>query len=74
MAPGDAGDPDPDKGGGVDGQWARRHLGNGDDVGKGLLGNPAVPLHHLFLDGGDHRIAPADAEQPDLQKRQEKLP
>lgn len=44
---GNAGDLQPDEGRGVDGQRAWRHLGNRDDIGKNLLGNPALVNDHL---------------------------
>ena len=52
----------------VNGEGAGRHLGDSDNVGKFLIGEPLVQFNNLFLNQGQGRIAAADAESADLQK------
>src|SRR5699024_2182907 len=66
-------DLDAHKGGRVDGDGPRRHLGDGDKVGEFRHGEPAVPVHDLPLEEGDGRIPAPEAEQPDLQKAPKQL-
>ena len=54
--------------GAVNGEGAGRHLGDSDNVGKFLIGEPLVQFNNLFLNQGQGRIAAADAESADLQK------
>ncbi len=61
------------KGGSVDSQGTWRHLGYGDDICKGFLGNPAVNLHDLLLNQRDNRVAAPNAEQSDLKESQKKI-
>ena len=63
-----SGDLQADKGGSVDRQGTRRHLGYGDDIGKGLFGDPAMKLYYLLLNQRYDGIAASDAEQPNLKK------
>lgn len=43
-------------------------MGDSDNVGKFLIGEPLVQFNNLFLNQGQGRIAAADAESADLQK------
>ena len=70
---GKAGDLDAHEGRGIDGDGARRHLGNGDEIREFAHGKPAVGVHHLSLNQRHGRVAAAEAEKADLQKTQEEL-
>lgn len=56
-------------GGTVDAYGAWRHLRDGHNVGKGLVGDLRAPAraHYLVLDEREHGIAATEAEQPDFQ-------
>ena len=56
-----------DVGRAVDANRPRRHLRDGDDVGKFLEGYPAVAIDHVGLDKRQHGVAPAETEDADLQ-------
>ena len=62
-----------DEGGGVDGDDARGALAHGEVVGELLLGGPALFLHHLTLEDGEHGVAPAEGADPDLGKGEEEV-
>ena len=73
MAPRGPGDLDAHKGGGIDGDGPRSHLGDGDEIGELRHVQPVVDIHHLGLDEGEGRIPPAKAEKPDLEKAEKEL-
>ena len=62
-----------DKGGGIDGDDARRTLADGEIVRQLLVGGPALVLHHLTLQDGQHSHAAAKGHDAHLGKRQKQL-
>lgn len=62
-----------DKGCGIDGDGARCHLGDRDQIREFLHRKPVMGSHDLSLDQRHCRISAAEAEHADLQKTQEKL-
>ena len=54
------------KGGRVHGNDAGGALADGKVVGELLLGGPALLLHHLALEDGEHGVAAAEGADPDL--------
>ena len=63
----------PDEGGGVDGDDAGGALADGKVVGELLLGGPALLLHHLPLEDGEHGIASAEGAHAHLGKGQKQI-
>lgn len=62
-----------DKGGGVEGDRSRCHLGDRDQMGELVHREPGVFADDLFLDQRQRCIAAAEREEPDLEKAHEKL-
>ena len=58
----------------VDGDGAGRDLRDGHDVGEFGVGHPRVLYDHFVLDEREHRVTATEAEEPDFQVADEKLP
>ena len=54
--------------GGIDGDGAGGHLGDGDNIGELVHGQPMIGFHNLFLDQRNGGISAAKAKQTDLDK------
>ena len=60
-----------DEGGGVHRDDAGGTLSDGEIVRQLLLGGPALVLHHLPLEDGQHSVAAAEGHDPYLRKGEE---
>ena len=64
---------DSHKGGGIDGDGAGRHFGNGDQIGEFRHAQPAMAVHHLFLNQRDGGHTASEAEKADLKKAEKQI-
>ncbi len=60
-------------GGGVDADGTRRHLRDGDDIGKLCRRQPVVVLHRLVLNQRQHAVSPSESEEADLKERDKQI-
>ena len=63
----------PHKGGGVDGDDAGGALAHGVVVSQLRLGGPALAVHHLPLENGEHGVAAPEGTHADLGKGEEQI-